>query len=45
MVLATQAALVEAEAKARNLEAEARARAPLIEQKKLTIAKLGRRKE
>jgi transposase len=40
MVLATQAALVEAEAKARNLEAEARARALLIEQMKFTIAKL-----
>jgi len=40
MVLAAQAALVEAEAKARNLEAEARARALLIEQMKFTIAKL-----
>jgi transposase len=40
MVLATQAALVEAEAKARNLEAEARARALLLEQMKFTIAKL-----
>jgi transposase len=40
MVLATQAALVEAEAKARNLEAEARARELMIEQMKFTIAKL-----
>lgn len=40
MVLATQAALVEAQAKARDLEAEARARALLIEQMKFTIAKL-----
>jgi transposase len=40
MVLATQAALVEAEAKARNLEAEARARALLMQQMKFTIAKL-----
>jgi transposase len=40
MVLATQAALLEAEAKARSLEAEARARELEIEQMKFTIAKL-----
>ncbi len=40
MVIAAQAACLEAQAKARNLEAEARARALLIEQMKFTIAKL-----
>jgi transposase len=40
MVIAAEAALLEAQAKARNLEAEARARALLIEQMKFTIAKL-----
>jgi transposase len=40
MLIAAQAAYLEAQAKARNLEAEARARALLIEQMKLTIAKL-----
>jgi transposase len=40
MLIATEAALVEAEAKARNLEVEATARALLIEQMKLAIAKL-----
>src|SRR5882757_6061344 len=40
MLIAAQAACLEAQAKARNLEAEARARALLIEQMKFTIAKL-----
>jgi transposase len=40
MVIAAQAACLEAQAKARNAEAEARARALLIEQMKFTIAKL-----
>jgi len=40
MVIATETALLEALATARNLEAEARARALLIEQMKFTIAKL-----
>jgi transposase len=40
MLVAAQAACLEAEAKARNAEAEARARALLIEQMKFTIAKL-----
>ncbi len=40
MVIATEAALLAAQAKARNLEAEALARALLIEQMKFTIAKL-----
>ncbi|HET9816339.1 MAG TPA: IS66 family transposase [Xanthobacteraceae bacterium] len=40
MVIATQIACLEAEAKARNAEAEVRARELLIEQMKLTIAKL-----
>src|SRR3984893_15219963 len=40
MLVAAQAACLEAQAKARNLEAEARARALLIEQMKFTIAKL-----
>jgi transposase len=40
LVIATQAELVAAQAKARNLEAEARARALLIAQMKFTIAKL-----
>jgi transposase len=40
MLIAAQAALLDAQAKARNAEAEARARALLIEQMKFTIAKL-----
>jgi transposase len=40
MVIAAQAARVEAEAKARNMEAEVRARELLIEQMKFTIKKL-----
>ena len=40
MLIAAQAACLEAQAKARNAEAEARARALLIEQMKFTIAKL-----
>jgi transposase len=40
MVIATQIACLEAEAKARNAEAEVRARELLIEQMKFTIAKL-----
>jgi transposase len=40
MLVAAQAACLAAQAKARNLEAEARARALLIEQMKFTIAKL-----
>src|ERR1700693_3239101 len=40
MLVAAQAACLEAQAKASNLEAEARARALLIEQMKFTIAKL-----
>jgi transposase len=40
MVLATQAALLEEQAKARNAEAEVRVRELLIEQMKFTIAKL-----
>ena len=40
MVIAAQIARVEAEAKARNAEAEVRARELLIEQMKFTIAKL-----
>src|SRR5579872_3780910 len=40
MVIAAQAARLEAEAKARNMEAEARARELLIEQMKFTIKKL-----
>jgi transposase len=40
MVIATQLACLEAEAKARNAEAEVRARELLIEQMKYTIAKL-----
>jgi transposase len=40
MLVAAQAACLEAQAKARNAEAEARARALLIEQMKFTIAKL-----
>jgi transposase len=40
MLIAAQAACLEAQAKARNLEAEARVRALLIEQMKFTIAKL-----
>src|SRR3954463_9580594 len=40
MVIATQAALLEAQAKARNAEAEVRARELLIEQMKFTIARL-----
>ena len=40
MVIATQAACLEAEAKARNAEAELRARELAIEQMKFTIAKL-----
>jgi transposase len=40
MVTATQAALLEAQAKARNAEAEVRARELLIEQMKFTIARL-----
>jgi transposase len=40
MLIAAQAAGLEAQAKARNAEAEARARALLIEQMKFTIAKL-----
>jgi transposase len=40
MVIAAQAACLEAEAKARNAAAEARARELLIEQMKFTIAKL-----
>ena len=40
MVIAAETALLAAQAKARNLEAEARARALLIEQMKYTIAKL-----
>src|SRR5580704_17927909 len=40
MLIAAQAACLEAQAKARNLEAEARARALLIEQMKFTIARL-----
>jgi transposase len=40
MLIAANAACLEAEAKARNLEAEARHRALLIEQMKFTIAKL-----
>ena len=42
MLIAAQAACLEAQAKASNLEAEARARALLIEQMKFTIAKLRR---
>src|SRR5580700_9968954 len=40
MLIAAQAACLEAQAKARNAEAEARARALQIEQMKFTIAKL-----
>ena len=40
MILAQRAALLEAQAKARNAEAEVRARELLIEQMKFTIAKL-----
>jgi transposase len=40
MVIATQIACLEAEAKARNAEAEVRARELLIEQMKFTIAQL-----
>jgi transposase len=40
MVIAAQAARLEAEAKARNMEAEVRARELLIEQMKFTIKKL-----
>jgi transposase len=40
MLVAAQAACLEAQAKARNAEAEARARALLIEQMRFTIAKL-----
>jgi len=40
MVIAAQAACLEAEAKARNMEAEVRARELLIEQMKFTIKKL-----
>jgi transposase len=40
MVIAAQVARLEAEAKARNMEAEVRARELLIEQMKFTIAKL-----
>jgi len=40
MLIAAQAACLEAQAKARNAEAEALARALLIEQMKFTIAKL-----
>jgi transposase len=40
MLIASEAARIEAEAKARNLEAEARARALQIEQMQFTIAKL-----
>src|SRR6202023_2301165 len=40
MILAQRAALLEAQAKARNAEAEVRARELLIEQMKYTIAKL-----
>ena len=40
MLIAAQAACLEAQAKARNAEAEAHARALLIEQMKFTIAKL-----
>jgi transposase len=40
MLIAAQAACLEAQAKARNAEAQARARALLIEQMKFTIAKL-----
>ncbi len=40
LVLAGHAAQLAAEAKARNLEAEVRARTLLIEQMKFTIAKL-----
>ena len=40
MVIAAQAARVEAGAKARNMEAEVRARELLIEQMKFTIKKL-----
>ena len=39
MVIAAQAARLEAEAKARNMEAEVRARELLIEQMKFTITK------
>jgi hypothetical protein len=41
MVIAAQAARVEAEAKARNMEAEVRARELLIEQMKFTIKNSG----
>src|SRR3974377_255598 len=40
MLIAEHAARIEAQGKAQNLEAEARARALLIEQMKFTIAKL-----
>ena len=40
MVIAAQAARLEAEAKARNMEAEVRARELVIEQMKFTIKKL-----
>ena len=40
MVIAAQAARLEAEAKARNMEAKVRARELLIEQMKFTIKKL-----
>ena len=40
MVIATQIACLEAEAKARNAEAEVRVRELLMEQMKFTIAKL-----
>src|ERR1700749_694411 len=41
MVIAAQAARLEAEAKARNAEAEVRARELVIEQRNVAIAKLG----
>lgn len=40
MVIAAEAAALQAQARAQNAEAEARARELLIEQMKLTIAKL-----